>query len=122
MQNRFHQREPSGTKRKLDECRMIMAQSLDPRDKEVEKNPKLIKESKIEEVKLFRDANPRTIRIKKNLPNDFKQKLIKLLKKYHECFTWTIPDVLRTDPEITCHKLAIDPSIKPIQQKKRRHD
>ena len=25
------------------------------------------------------------------------------------------------DPKIACHKLAIDPSFKPVQQKKRRH-
>ena len=98
-----------------------MAESLHPRDGEVERKPKSAKESKIEEVKLFIDFDLRTMRVRKNLPSDFKQKLIKLLKKYHECFTWTISDVLRTDPEITCHKLAINTSVKPVQQKKRHH-
>ena len=57
---------------------------MDLRDKEVEKNPKPIKEFKIEKVKLFEDLDPKIMTIRKNLPNDFNQKLIKLLKKYYE--------------------------------------
>ena len=60
---------------------MIMAESLNPRDKEVEKNPILAKEFEIKEVKLFKYPHPRIIRIGKNLLNCFNQKLIKLLKK-----------------------------------------
>ena len=30
--------------------------------------------------------------------------------------------MLWINPEIACHKLAIDLSVKPVQQKKRRHD
>ena len=45
---------------------------------------KLDEESKIEKVKLFKDSNLKLVRIGKNLHDDFKQKLIELLKKYHE--------------------------------------
>ena len=48
-----------------------MTQSLDPRDGEVERNPKLAEEFEIEEIKLFDDSNPRIVKISKNLPNDF---------------------------------------------------
>ena len=71
---------------KMDDCQMITTKSLDPKDRDVERNTNLIVELKIEEVKLFRDANPKTMRVGKNLPNDFKQELIKLLKKYRKCF------------------------------------
>ena len=66
---------------------MIKTKSLNPRDKEAERNLKPTKESKIEKIKLFDESNPRSIRIDKNLPDDFKQKLVELSKKYHECFT-----------------------------------
>ena len=65
---------------------MIIVKSLDPRDEEVERNSKLAK-SKIKEIMLFGDSDPKSIRISKNLPIDFKEKLIGLLKKYHECFS-----------------------------------
>ena len=51
---------------------MIMAKSLDPKDGEVERNPKLIEDPEIEEMKLFEELNPRIMRVRKNFPNDFK--------------------------------------------------
>ena len=101
---------------------MIMIESLNLRDGEVERNLKLTKESNIEEVKLFEELDPWIVRIRKNLPNEFKQKLIALLKKYHEFFTWITVDMLKIDPKITCHKLAINLNVKPVQQKKRPYN
>ena len=57
----------------------------------------------------------------KNLLVNFIEKLIRLLKKYHECFAWIATDMLGIDPNVTCHKLAIDPKVKQVQRKKRRH-
>ena len=65
---------------------MITKESLDLKGDNTERNPELIEESKVEKVKLFNDNDHRSIRIGKNLPNHFKQKLIKFLRKYHECF------------------------------------
>ena len=56
---------------------------LDLRDGEMERNPKPAK-SKIKEVNLFGDLNPWVVRIGKILLMDFKEKLIQLLKKYHQ--------------------------------------
>ena len=83
---------------KLDYYWMIIVKSLDPKDKDVESNLKPIEESKIEKVILFKDLNPRSIRIKKNFLNDLKQKLIKLLKKYHECFALFMIDMPMMNP------------------------
>ena len=64
---------------------MINTELLDSRDEEIERNLK-VAESKIEEIRLFDDSNPKYVRIGKNLPIDFKEKLVELLMKYHECF------------------------------------
>ena len=66
---------------------MITKNFLDPKDGEVERNPRSTKELEIEKVKLFSESNPRLVRVRKDLPNNFKHKLIELLRKYHECFT-----------------------------------
>ena len=66
---------------------MIIVNSIDPRNREGERNLKPTEELEIEKDKLFGESNPRSVRVKKNLPIGFKQKLIQLLKKYHECFT-----------------------------------
>ena len=74
----------------------------------------MVEELEIEEVKLFEDLDPRLVKIKKCLPNDFKEKLIEPLKKYHECFNWIVPEMSRIDLEIACHRLVINLSIKPV--------
>ena len=51
---------------------MIIVDSLDPRDKEGERNPKLVEESKIEEIKLFGEFNTRLVKVRKNLLEGFK--------------------------------------------------
>ena len=66
---------------------MIATYFLDLRDREEERNSKPVKESEIEEVKLFGKFDPKLVKVRKNLLEGFKQKLIQILKKYHECFT-----------------------------------
>ena len=79
-----------------------MIEAMNLKDRDVERNLKLAEELNIEEVKLFKDYDIRPIRIGKNQPNNFKQKLIKLLKKYHECFAWIVTNMPRIDPKISC--------------------
>ena len=67
---------------RMGDCRMISTESLDPRGDKVERNPKLSEEIEIEEVKLFGEGDDQSVRIKKkNVLEEFKQKLIALLKK-----------------------------------------
>ena len=51
---------------------MIVVDSLDPKEKEVERNLKLVKELEIKMAKLFREFHLRLVKVKKNLLNDVK--------------------------------------------------
>ena len=59
----------------MDAYQIISTKLIDLRDKEAERNPKLVK-SKFEEVKLFGDSNPRSVKIRKILPTNFKERFI----------------------------------------------
>ena len=73
MQNQFHHGKSSWTpKTELDDCQMITAKSLDLSNMEVKRNSRLINKLEIEEFKLFKDHNPRLVRIERNLHNNFK--------------------------------------------------
>ena len=63
------------------DCKMITIKLLDSRGDKIERNLKPLEEEKIEKVKLFKDHDDWSIKIEKNLPSHFKQKLIKLLQK-----------------------------------------
>ena len=93
---------------------MISTNSIDLRGDETERNPNPSKEIEIEEVRLFGKDDDRSVRIGKNLLPEFKENLVTLLRKYHECFAWFAADMPGIDPKIACHKLAIDPSFKPV--------
>ena len=71
---------------RISDCKMITIESLDPRGDDIERNPKPIEELEVEKVKLLGDNDHRLVRIGKSLSNHFRQKLVKFLKKYHECF------------------------------------
>ncbi|XP_016191477.1 uncharacterized protein LOC107632294 [Arachis ipaensis] len=45
--------------------------------------------------------------------------LVELLRQNIDLFAWTPADMPGIDPNVICHKLAINPSIRPIAQKKR---
>ena len=51
---------------------MITTKLLDLRDKEVERNLKLI-ELEIKEVRMFDNPDPKLVRIEKNFPINFKE-------------------------------------------------
>jgi hypothetical protein len=48
-----------------------------------------------------------------------KESMIKFLKNNSDVFAWTHEDMPGIDPSVICHRLNIDPSIRPIKQKRR---
>ena len=48
------------------------------------------------------------------------QAIIDFLKQNASTFAWTTSDMKGIDPAITSHELNVDPTIKPIRQKRRK--
>ncbi|XP_024006459.1 uncharacterized protein LOC112082972 [Eutrema salsugineum] len=46
--------------------------------------------------------------------------LVHFLKQHSSTFTWSVEDMPGSDPQIACHELNIDPTYKPIEQKRRK--
>ncbi|KAK2998919.1 hypothetical protein RJ639_019977 [Escallonia herrerae] len=59
------------------------------------------------------------VRIGSNLKEDTKLELVNLLRTYADVFPWTAEDMPVIDPEVITHRLNVDPSRKPVKQKKR---
>ncbi|KAL6570908.1 hypothetical protein OROGR_000458 [Orobanche gracilis] len=53
-------------------------------------------------------------------PSDIKGKLIELLRKNTGNFAWSHQDMVGISPEHACHHLKIDPTRKPVHQKRRK--
>ncbi|XP_072076523.1 uncharacterized protein [Arachis hypogaea] len=54
------------------------------------------------------------------LEGEDRARLIHILRKNADLFTWTSDDMPGINPEVICHKLAIDKTVQPVAQKKRK--
>ena len=85
---------------------MIVLESIDPKIDGIERNTKT--KLKLEEISIFSPNDDQIIKIRMNLPIDFKEELIKTLKDNVEVSTLTIVNMPSIDLEIAYHKLRID--------------
>ncbi|KAG7533112.1 Ribonuclease H-like superfamily [Arabidopsis thaliana x Arabidopsis arenosa] len=69
---------------------------------------------------LEEDKPDRKVRIGVTLAGEIKEALVELLRKNKTSFAWTAADMPGIDPSIICHKLNVDPSFKPVKQKRRK--
>ena len=58
------------------------------------------------------------VEIGANQSESLKIELIACLKKNLNTFAWAADDMPGIDINITCHKLNVDPTFKPIKQKR----
>lgn len=62
----------------------------------------------------------KTVHIGAYLPDEMKDKLISFLKDNVSTFAWSTADMKGIDHTITTHELNVDPTFKPIRQKRRK--
>uniref|UniRef100_A0A2N9I431 Uncharacterized protein n=1 Tax=Fagus sylvatica TaxID=28930 RepID=A0A2N9I431_FAGSY len=66
------------------------------------------------------DGRPeRTAKIGADLPPKMKESLVQFLKENKDVFAWSHEDMPGIDPSIISHKLNVNPSLRPIKQKRR---
>ena len=67
------------------------------------------------------DTDPnRTARISAYLSKDMQRSILDFLKENVSTFAWSMADMKGIDPAITTHELNVDPTFKPIRQKRRK--
>ncbi|XP_013721281.1 uncharacterized protein LOC106425107 [Brassica napus] len=67
------------------------------------------------------DTDPnRTARIGAYLSEDMQRSILDFLKENVSTFAWSMADMKGIDPAITTHELIVDPTFKPIRQKRRK--
>ncbi|KAJ9556001.1 hypothetical protein OSB04_010615 [Centaurea solstitialis] len=54
------------------------------------------------------------------LTPDIKNSIISFLQEHSDCFAWSHEDMVGIDPNIISHKLNVDPTFKPVKQKRRK--
>ena len=82
----------------------------------VEKEPE--KPAKdLEDVELVEGDPSKVTKIGGELDPPVKKKIVEFLKKNLDIFTWTHKDMLGIDDKVIKHRLNVNPTKKPVQQK-----
>lgn len=58
----------------------------------------------------------KVLNINKNLTDDQEQRLVQLLRKYKESFTWGYPYIKGIDPQLCMHHNYTEKDVRPIHQ------
>uniref|UniRef100_A0A2N9EL41 RNA-directed DNA polymerase n=1 Tax=Fagus sylvatica TaxID=28930 RepID=A0A2N9EL41_FAGSY len=86
----------------------------------IEEHKILVKPSEELDTIELEDGHPeRTTKIGANLPPKMKESLVQFLKSNKDVFAWSHEDMPGIDPSIISHKLNVDPSLRPVKQKRR---
>uniref|UniRef100_A0A2N9G7Y6 Uncharacterized protein n=1 Tax=Fagus sylvatica TaxID=28930 RepID=A0A2N9G7Y6_FAGSY len=86
----------------------------------IEEQKILVKPSEELDTIELEDGHPeRTTKIGANLPPKMKESLVQFLKNNKDVFAWSHEDMPGINPSIISHKLNVDPSLRPVKQKRR---
>ncbi|KAM2065822.1 hypothetical protein ACFX1T_042365 [Malus domestica] len=112
------------TKTSLDEANLDLPDSNnqpdDPRDDSFTQQAQPAEE--LENVPISRDYPDRMVKIGTTLSPPLRLALISFLKENTEVFAWSYEDMPGISPDVICHRLSIDPKIKPVRQKRISYD
>ncbi|KAI5424009.1 hypothetical protein KIW84_030288 [Lathyrus oleraceus] len=90
-----------------------------PKERSLEHPVRPIPDGEFELIPLGDDPE-RTVKIGKGLPEETREELVACLKENSDLFAWNAAEMPGLDPEIACHKLALDRAVKPIAQRRRK--
>jgi len=54
------------------------------------------------------------------LPSELQNELVNFLRQNAATFAWSVEDMPGIDSAVTCHELNVDPTYKPLKQKRRK--
>ncbi|VFQ82092.1 unnamed protein product [Cuscuta campestris] len=84
-----------------------------------EGRPRAEPAEEVEEVALDPAKPEQKVKICKTLPLRLKEQLVGVLGSFKVLFAWGPEDMPGVDPRIIFHRLAVDPTHRPVKQKKR---
>ena len=90
---------------------------LDPREPAMEQHGEPTEE--LEEIPLFEDDLTKTCKIGSSLTGQLRTDLINFLRDHRDVFAWSHEDMPGIDPKVIFHRLNINPSFRPVKQKRR---
>ncbi|XP_068466346.1 uncharacterized protein [Phaseolus vulgaris] len=79
-----------------------------------EKRPRPVKDW------LEKEIGDKTFKLGKTLDSETQDQIAKVIGRHLDAFAWSASDMPGIDPDFLCHRLAMDPQVKPVRQRRRK--
>ena len=67
-----------------------------------------------------RQIGGKTFKLGKSLDQAEQDQVAGVTARHLDAFAWSISDMPGIDPDFLCHRLTMDPKVRPIRQRKRK--
>jgi len=54
------------------------------------------------------------------LSEDTRRQIAGVIERHLDAFAWSASDMPGIDPDFLCHRLAMDPQVRPVRQRRRK--
>jgi len=69
---------------------------------------------------LEREIGGKTFKLGKTLDGETQKQITKVIGRHLDAFAWSASDMPGIDPDFLCHRLAMDPQVRPVRQRRRK--
>ena len=69
---------------------------------------------------LEKEIGGKTFKLGKTLDSETQDQIAKVIGRHLDAFAWSASDMPGIDTDFLCHRLAMDPQVKPVQQRRRK--
>jgi len=69
---------------------------------------------------LEREIGGKTFKLGKPLGQAAQDQIVEVIARHLEAFAWSASDMPGIEPDFLCHRLTMDPQVRPVRQRRRK--
>ena len=67
-----------------------------------------------------REIGGKTFKLGKSLGQAAQDQIVEVIARHLEAFAWSASDMPGIEPDFLCHRLTMDPQVRPVRQRRRK--
>jgi len=69
---------------------------------------------------LEREIGGKMFKLGKSLGQETQDRIAEIIARHFDAFVWSAFDMPDIDPDFLCHRLTMDPQVRPLRQRRRK--
>ena len=67
-----------------------------------------------------REISGKRLKLGKSLSQESQDQVVEVIARHLDAFTWSASDMPGIDPDFLCHRLTMDPQVRPVRQRRQK--